>query len=390
MLKRLNLEITVLFYYWRREYIQVFRNVEALVFFVLLPLAYPILYALIYNPEEVTDVPVAVVDNSRSRLSREIVHNFDATPAAQVIGCCANIDEAKSLMMQRACYAVLVIPEEIDKKLLRNEQGILLFYTDMSLLLNYKSLYMALTDVTLDMGATMRLRTLPIGVSSSITDIATQPVPYTSIVMYNPTSGVASFLIPAVLVLILQQSIVLGIAVLAATRHEQARRWYAPHHIVAQLCGRTLCYLSIYIFNTIYLLHYVPYIFGYPQMGDVIDILLLSLPMILSSVFMASMLSVWVREREHVYLAFVFTSVIFIFLSGIAWPRYAMPLVWRFMSYMVPSTWGIEGFVQINTMGATLAQASRAYIALWLLTMVYGILAVLTLHYECRKSKYKL
>ena len=40
MLKRLNLEITVLFYYWRREYIQVFRNVEALVFFVLLPLAY--------------------------------------------------------------------------------------------------------------------------------------------------------------------------------------------------------------------------------------------------------------------------------------------------------------------------------------------------------------
>ena len=180
MLKRLNLEITVLFYYWRREYIQVFRNVEALVFFVLLPLAYPILYALIYNPEEVTDVPVAVVDNSRSRLSREIVHNFDATPAAQVIGCCANIDEAKSLMMQRACYAVLVIPEEIDKKLLRNEQGILLFYTDMSLLLNYKSLYMALTDVTLDMGATMRLRTLPIGVSSSITHIATQPVPYTS------------------------------------------------------------------------------------------------------------------------------------------------------------------------------------------------------------------
>ena len=67
-----------------------------------------------------------------------------------------------------------------------------------------------------------------------------------------------------------------------------------------------------------------------------------------------------------------------------------MPLVWRFMSYMVPSTWGIEGFVQINTMGATLAQASRAYIALWLLTMVYGILAVLTLHCECRKSKYKL
>ena len=374
-----------LLYYWRDEYTRIFRDAEVLVFFLLLPTAYPILYALIYNPEVVVDVPVAVVDESRTVLSREIVRNFDATPAARIVSHCANLDEARLLMMQRDCYAILVISADITDAIARGEQATLVFYTDMSLLLNYKSLYMALTEVTLDMDVTLRQQALPIGVSNSIMNIAQQPVSYASVVMFNPTSGVASFLIPAVLVLILQQSLILGIGMLAAVWHEKGRGWYAPHRIWAQLCARTLCYVSIYIFNIVYLFHFVPWVFGYEQLGSAIEIFLWALPMTLSSIFMAITLSVWVREREYVYLLFVFTSVVFIFLSGIAWPRYAMPEVWRYLSYMIPSTWGIECFVQMNTMGATLAQASHAYVCLWILTLIYAATAYITMRYESKK-----
>lgn len=52
-------------YIWRKEYVTVFRDFGALIFFFALPFAYPILYALIYNPEVVRDVPMVVVDNAR-------------------------------------------------------------------------------------------------------------------------------------------------------------------------------------------------------------------------------------------------------------------------------------------------------------------------------------
>ena len=374
------------FYYWRREYGRVFRDAEVMVFFILLPIAYPLLYALIYNPEVVTEVPVAVVDESATVLSREVVRNFDATPAAHVVAYCANMEEARLLMMQRRCYAILLLPDDMGRVLSQGTQATLVFYTDMSLLLNYKSLYMALNEVALDMDVMLRQQVLPMGVSNSIADIVQQPVPYASVVMYNPSSGIASFLIPAVLVLILQQSIILGIAMLAGAWHEKGRPWYAPHRIIEQLCGRTLCYFSLYIFNVVYLFHFVPWLFGYPQLGDLMDILLFALPLFLSSVFFVTTLSVWVREREYAYLLFVFTSVIFIFLSGIAWPRYAMPIGWRYLSYIIPSTWGVEGFVQINTMGATLAQASHAYICLWVLTLFYATTACVAMHYDCVKQ----
>ena len=380
--QRLRCEVNLIFRYWQSEYCRIFRDAEVVLFFVLLPLAYPILYALIYAPEVVTNVPVVVVDDSRTLLSREIVQRFDASPAVDVVSYCANMGEAKDMMMRRKCYAVLVIPAGVATDVVNEKSSSLIFYTDMSLLLNYKALYMALTDVVLDMGVVLRQAAMPVGVSSSITPIVERPIPYTSEVMYNPTSGVASFLIPAVLVLILQQSFVLGIAMLASAYHEQKRSWFGRYHILHRLVGRTLCYVSVYIFNVVYLLHFVPWLFGYPQCGSVSQILLFSLPLVLSSIFMAITLSVCVQEREHTYLLFVFTSVPFIFLSGIAWPRYAMPIGWRYISYLIPATWGVEGFVQINTMGATLEQASYAYTRLWLLTIVYVVTAVLAIRYD--------
>lgn len=371
-------------YYWLREYRHVLRDAEVLVFFVLLPLAYPILYALIYNPEVVTDIPVVVVDDARTALSREIVRCFDATPAAHIVGYCANLDEARIMMMQRECYAILLFPNNFTREIERGEQSSIVFYTDMSLLLNYKELFMALNNVVLDIESAIRLQKIPIGLSASITDIAANPIPYTSVVLYNPTSGIASFLIPAVLVLILQQSLLLGIAMLAGKAHEEGRGWFYRKHYWAQLVGRMLCYSSIYLFNTLYLLYFVPSIFGYPQLGAVSDIMIFSLPFVLSSVFMAVTLSVMVREREQVYLLFVAMSVILLFLSGIAWPRYAMPEAWRWLSYIFPSTWGVEGFVQLSTMGACFSDVAQSYSRLWVLVVFYMITARVAVQYDNR------
>ena len=98
-------------------------------------------------------------------------------------------------------------------------------------------------------------------------------------------------------------------------------------------------------------------------------------------------LSIFVRERESSFLLFVFTSVIFLFISGITWPRYAMPEYWKWLGALIPSTWGIEGFVRMNTAGAGIYDGRHAYTMLWILTGVYFVTTCLVYRYQIWKDK---
>lgn len=68
--------------------------------------------------------------------------------------------------------------------------------------------------------------------------------------------------------------------------------------------------------------------------------------------------SIAIRNRETCMLIFVFTSVPLLFISGISWPGAAIPPFWKYVSYIFPSTFGINGFVKINNMGATLSEVA--------------------------------
>ena len=373
---------------WRQEYVSVFKDMGAMLFFFVLPFAYPLLYAFIYNPEVVRDVPLAVVDNSRTVLSRELCRRVDASPNTAIVSYCANLDEAKDLMYRRVCHGIMEIPEDFSKKIVRNEQSPVLFYSDMSILINYKNFLATLTEVTLDMGKELQSEKL-VGATAKQIDMATNPIPGFSIVLYNPTGGFASFLMPALLIVILQQSIILGIGLLAGGRHEH--RKLAPEtrqeNVWYVLFGKSACYYSLYIMTIMYMLHIIPWLFDYPQLGNQWEIYIFLLPFLLSSIFFGMTLSVLVRERESVFLVIVFTSMVFLFVSGVTWPYDRMPLVWKVLGGFIPATWGVEGFLRLNSEGATMLDVKEEFYSLWGLTLLYFFTAYGVIHYRLWKKK---
>ena len=338
-----------IYYIWRREYRAVFQDFGVILFFFALPFVYPIVYAAVYNPEVVRDVPMVVVDNARTPLSRELAREMDATPNARIVSYCANMDEAKRMMHEKNCYGILFIPSDFSQKIERGEQSVVSFYSDMSILLNYKGFLIALTDVTMNLGGRLQTQSLG-GATQEQINVATQPIPYVSVNLYNPESGLASFLLPAILILILQQSLILGIGMLAGGiyEHHQLHLFYSGrehmhNNVLHLVIGKALCYFSLYVLCTAYILHFIPWLFKFPQIGSQVEIYSFAVPFLLSSIFFGMTLSVFVRERESSFLLFVFTSVIFLFISGITWPRYAMPEYWQWLGAIIPSTWGIEG-----------------------------------------------
>ena len=335
----------------KREFHLASRDMGVMLFFLALPIVYPILYTLIYNREYVHDVPVVVVDDCRSTTTREYARRLDASQYAHVIGYAANMQEARQAMAQKDCYGIVHFPEDFEECIGRGETAHLPVYCDMSLLLRYKSILMAQTDVTAS----------------------------TSVPMGNTAMGLASALLPGILVLILQQSLILGICMLAAGSRERARQnggidpQAIQASITATMTGKALCYFVTYIVPTIYILKYVPMFFSFPQNGHSLDIMIFMIPFLLSTIFLGMVIQRFIHERETVFLLFVFSSILFLFLSGLSWPQYDMNTLCTLLSGCFPSTWGINGYIHMKSNGAELWQVAHPYGMLWLLTRLHHL-----------------
>ena len=152
-MKRISQYFRQLFFVYRHEFYLTFHDGGIILFFLFLPFAYPVLYSLIYNPEVVRDVKMVVVDHDRSQESRELVRRMDATQETWIIGYAADLNEARHVMDNHDCYAILEIPEGFEKSIGRLEAGNAVLYCDMSLLLRYRGFLVAATNVAMDMGA---------------------------------------------------------------------------------------------------------------------------------------------------------------------------------------------------------------------------------------------
>lgn len=358
----------------------IFSDAGVLLFFAFLPLAYPIIYSLIYNPELVRDVKLVVVDHDRTSRSRELVRNIDATQEAWVVGYAANLGEAKRAMHEQDCYGILEIPQGFERKIGQGESSNAVLYCEMSLLLRYRSLLMASTNVALEMGATIQSEKLDGTVPLAATLSTGDPLRVSNINMGNIEGGFDSFIMPGVLILILHQCIILSVGMMGGATHENPSKiGYDPineaRSIPLTMLGKMLCYMTIMLLPTIFLVHYVPLMFAFPMAGDFWEILTFLTPMVIACIMLGFCLQAFVWEREAIFVLWVVTSVVFLFLSGLIWPIYAMPEVWHFLSDCIPATWGVEGFIRMNANGASLAQVHTDYTSLWILAAVYSVLA---------------
>lgn len=346
-------------------------------FFVFLPLAYPVLYSQIYNPELVRNVEVVVVDHDRTPLSREMARRLDATQEVNVLGYASEMGEARRAMASHSCFGIIEIPHGFERKASGGEGAQVIMYSDMSLMLRYRSILLATTNVALDMGAELMSRQINTQMPIAETVSPEEPMRIVSEYSGNPKAGFASYVMPCVLILILHQCLTLAVGMCGGTRHENPLSYVGRtlaslrRHHLARMLGQMLCFFTVALLPTVWLLYYIPLIFQFPMAGNIWQELLFVVPMILACISLGMCLQGIIWQREGIFVIWVLTSVMFLFLSGITWPRFAMPAVWHALGDCIPSTWGIEGFVRMNTNGATLAQAGSEYTMLWVLAAVY-------------------
>lgn len=375
---------------WLQEMKSTFRDEGVLMFFVLVPIAYPLLYSWIYTNEVVREVPVVVVDKSRSRSSREFIRSFDASPDVKVAYYRNSIAEAKDIVGHQDARGILYFPPDYENDIYRNDQAHVSVYCDMALMLTYKAIYQAAQNVSTEINKEIR-KSEASGFTDRDDELNADPIKIDEIQIFNPAGGYGSALLPAVLVLILQQTLMLGIGLSAGTAREKGSfKAFAPinnrHYngIFSIVFGKSACYFMIYAVIAVYITLAVPYFFSFTALASGADLLGLMVPYLLACIFFGMTFSCLVRYRENVMLLVVFTSVPFLFMTGISWPQPSIPGMWQGVSWLIPSTFGVRGFLRVSSMGGTIHDIEPELRNLWIQAGIYFITTCIV--YRCQIS----
>ena len=365
---------------WYNELVGIIKDKGILIFILFVPLVYPLLYSYVYTNELVRNVPIAVVNDCDNAMTRDLLRKIDATPDVEIVARCTDMEEALQLVKEQKAYGVIRIPSSFSRDLSLGDQTNIGVYCDMSSLMYYKAILLTATNVSLEFNKDIKVTHHLAGSSERQDEVTKMPIEYDYVALYNPVSGFAAFLIPPVLMLIIQQTLFLGIGMSMGNSRERYRgsvipfdRYYKnPVNIVA---GKGLPYFFLYMLLAVYMFVVVTRMVGLPRLGHYATFLAFIVPYILSCIFMGMVLSAFVYRREDCIMLFVFMSVPMLFLSGLSYPRSCMPDFWKYVSWLFPSTFGMNGYVRITGMGASLQEIRPEYYALWIQTGVYFIMA---------------
>ena len=379
---------------WRKEMRRVVKDEGVLMFFLVVPLAYPLIYSWIYNNETVREVPVCVVDLSHSQLSRQFIRMCEASPDVHVKCYAQDLDEAESLVSRQLVKGIYLIPSDFETKLLRMEQTVVSVYCDMSLMLTYKAIFQTAQTVTMEMGNEFKTQ---IGghYTSREEAIASRPLDYDDVPLFNPQGGYGSSVLPAVLVLILQQALVLGIGLSAGTaRDENPYRCLIPvgdpryTNTLVIVLGKFMCYLMVFMVMGTWLTAAIPRLFHFPQLATWQSLALFLLPYTMACIFFGMMVSCLVKYRENVMLLVVFISVPLLFLTGVSWPQSNIPGYWQGVSWLFPSTFGARAYIRLNSMGADISDVTHELRILWIQVVCYFVMTLCVYRFQFFHARY--
>lgn len=369
---------------------RVFSDKMVLLIFFIAPLLYPLIFCYMYSNENVENMPVAVVDESRCEESKRFVHKLDATPEITIAYRVSTLAEARQLLRDHNVRGIIYLPRDFASRLADRRTARVVVFADMSSFYYYKAILTGGNAVLIDEMHSIELQRFEAsGLTRAEADIQVQPIEMQTVTAFNPTGGYGSFFLPALLLLVIHQTLFLGICILCGDANENSLtlkmippRLRQGRSVFRVIFGRSLCYILIYLPLCLLDLWLMPRIFHLPQLGNLRTLLGFLLPFLLAVIFFGLTVgNFFVRQKISPMLCFVFFSLVLFFLTGMVWPQSNMPPVWFALSHIFPSTPGVQGFVKITSMGATLAEVRSEYLLLWIQAGIYFVAASMSLSF---------
>jgi len=354
---------------------------ETVVLLVAASILYALFYPTPYMRQVLRDLPVVVVDRDHSALSRQLTRWVDASEAASVTARSNDLDAAQDSLRAGSAGAVLLIPKDFERHVLRREPAYVEAYADASYFLVYSTAIRAINGAVGALSSGISVRRLEAsGLTAQAAVRRARPVTFVPWPLFNPLAGYGTFVVPAVFILILQQTLLIGIAALRVAEREKGESGNEP--LWAILGGKLGATALIYLGHAVFMFGVVFSLYGFPMRASWVEVFIFLVPYFAAVTLLGLAVAELFDRPESSTVALAAMSLPALFMSGISFPVEVQAGWVRALAVVLPSTFGIQGFLQLAEMGAGFDQTLRPWGALWIQVVVYWSLAWLVLRYR--------
>ena len=360
---------------WLATLGDVLRDRGVLLVLLAAPLVYGFFYPWPYSSQAVTRVPVALVDQDGSSLSRQIARFAAASPRLQLVLVTPDERQARQLLWRGQIEGYALLPADLKRHVLRGDPVVVPVAGNGAYALLNKAVLSGFGEAVGTVSAGIEIRTLQAhGMAPGQAAAARSPLNLQAVALFNPTEGYGSYVVPAVALLILQQTLLMGAAMLVGGWAEAHRLRATP----AAWLGRVAGLSCIGLASGAFYFGWVFFLQDYPRGGNPAAAALLLLVYVPAVCALGLVIGLLVRDRERALQVLLFTALPMFFLSGVPWPDEALPTLLQALRWLIPSTLGIQASLRVNQMGAPLADVWMYLAALALQCAVsVGVLVVL-------------
>lgn len=382
----------------KNEFVEIFKDPGSSLIMVGAIFLYSLFYTIPFANNALRNVPIGVVDNDNTSFSQKFIRDLNATEYIEVIETPKDIEDAKSEYYKNKIRAFVLIPKDFERDIKRGNPSFVSSYTDSAYLIIYKNIATAVATVAGETGAKIEVGTLmKKGTPKEVAKSLVNPVEFVQNPLYNPIGSYQNYIYPLILIMILQQTMLIGVSMLNATLRERISgfkergengNWKLTklnainpysNNPIEIVIGKSLAYVLLYFIYALIFFLIFPTFVTYDMTYNLIPMFLILVPFLFASAFLGISLVYFCKKREISFFIMIVSSVPLIFLPGFVWPRESIPTVLNVLSKFIPFETAADGLVKINQMGASFCQVQKDFWILLGLCCLYFVAACYTM-----------
>ncbi|WP_117880126.1 ABC transporter permease [Aureibaculum luteum] len=354
--------------------------------FILMTVVILIAYTYIYSNQIVKDVPVAVINQDASKMSRDYINMLDATEGLKTISNYTDVQAAKVAYYSKDIMGIVIIPKNFEKNIRSGKQTAITTFSDAANMIFYKKVLGDVTTINGYFSAGIVIKKqMALGKTIDEAQQNYTPIKAISTSLFNSSAGYANYLIPMLTALLVQLVLLMGIGILSGSRqeyistHTNFPRLLHPGGTIPILLAKACLYTAIFMVVIPIQVGIVYTLFSIPVRSSLLTIYLFLVPYVFSTVFLGISISSFFKRREEAIVFLVLISVPSLMLSGLSFPVEGFSEFYKGLAKLVPSTPGINGFVRLTQMKASFFEVINEWNHLWILSLIYFVLASISL-----------
>lgn len=302
----------------------VLRDTDIIIALLVGPLAFTILFGCVYMKGYVENIPIAILDEDNTAISRTVIQQFNDSPAFSLQYRTNSMEELKELIQSRKVSMGIYIPSDFSKDISSMEGSKIVLLTDGTNIVSGNNVYAAATTIiqTVSAGTKIKILQAKDNLPPAALNMATT-FNFNDRTLYDSRLLYINYLIFGFIALFLQQVLMSGVGI----SFIKVGRNISEKATIINMLIRILACSFYAIFSVLLAIYFVSKFLNITIRGNiglaVLFCLIFSFAISCPSIIIASLIRDKVKYAQFGFMLSVPTFV----TSGYIWPQDQTPQV---------------------------------------------------------------